>query len=267
MTSAFPPASSSPAPSANLAPHFPPPPRQVARTASSNVGIWLMRIFLLPFMAAALWLPVTAYERYWVLNHGEHVTARIVDKYEATNTKRITHYFLRCTYDVDAKTFTEDVPVDQQTFLSQTTGQTLEGRAGRFGSRGMFLADTNQPWKDVLTLALVSLGWDAFILFLVYVTWISPWRKLHIARNGQATLGTITDKKRSWQKTNKTRILKYQFTTPAGQTISGRVFTSGQRYDAASVGQPLTVLYLPQRPRANLAFEYSEFRLKDQLHG
>jgi hypothetical protein len=78
-----------------------------------------------------------------------------------------------------------------------------------------------------------------------------------------AVAGRVVSREVSYKSKRATYRLHYAFTAADGTEHAGECTVSRAAYDAAAVGDLLTVLYDPRRPRRHLVYEHAAVHALD----
>jgi len=126
-------------------------------------------------------------------------------------------------------------------------GQTLPYRyAPWFGGKAGF------PWQPIPTGRLMSLLLSGGLVLLVsalllrrLTRWLQDY--LHLLREGQATIGTIMHKRTESDDAAR-YFLRYGYAPALGEGLEREEQVSQDHWKQFEIGQPVTVLYDPNRP-------------------
>jgi hypothetical protein len=101
----------------------------------------------------------------------------------------------------------------------------------------------------VTSFTLGDFGSVLFILFFivgaVYLVIRRGLEMKHLATEGVETTGTVVEK---YRRRRGGRRIRYEYRDASGQKHQGRAGVSWEYYEAVKVGDPVKVVYLPQRP-------------------
>jgi hypothetical protein len=94
-----------------------------------------------------------------------------------------------------------------------------------------------------------NIGGVLFILFFivgaVYLVIQRGLEMRRLATEGVETTGTVVEK---YRRRRGVRRIRYEYCDASGQKHQGRAGVSWKYYEAVKVGEPVKVVYLPQRP-------------------
>jgi membrane protein implicated in regulation of membrane protease activity len=101
----------------------------------------------------------------------------------------------------------------------------------------------------VTSFTLGDIGVVLFILFFivgaVYLVIRRGLEMRRLATEGVETTGTVVEK---YRRRRGDRRIRYEYCNASGQKHQGRAGVSWKYYEAVKVGDPVKVVYLPQRP-------------------
>jgi len=101
----------------------------------------------------------------------------------------------------------------------------------------------------VTSFILGDIGGVLFILFFivgaVYLVIRRGLEMRRLATEGVETTGTVVEK---YRRPRGGRRIRYEYCEASGQKHQGRAGVSWKYYEAVKVGDPVKVVYLPQRP-------------------
>jgi len=101
----------------------------------------------------------------------------------------------------------------------------------------------------VTSFTLGNIGGVLFILFFivgaVYLVIRRGLEMRRLATEGVETTGTVVEKYSSHRRGSR---IRYEYRDASGQKHQGRAGVSWEYYKAVKVGDPVKVVYLPQRP-------------------
>jgi|YNPMSStandDraft_2_1061718.scaffolds.fasta_scaffold11936_2 hypothetical protein len=102
----------------------------------------------------------------------------------------------------------------------------------------------------VRSFTLGDIGGVLFILFFivgaVYLVIRRGSEMRRLATEGVETTGTVVEK--YYRRRRGGRRIRYEYCDTSGQKHQGRAGVSWEYYEAVKVGDPVKVVYLPQRP-------------------
>lgn len=185
--------------------------------------------------------------------------ARIVDLSRDFKVHRGFAY--RVQYQFDRSGFIGHDEVLPDEYRELQVGQAINAHVvhlGRFGysildrSPGAYARNRMINW--FCTAFAAAIGWVFF-----HAVWLMPRRARWLAQNGEATFGAVVVKS-VVQRARRHLFctLTYQFKVN-GTLRARRIRVSPQRYDAAQLGDLITILFDPKRPGRSIVYEYSDF--------
>lgn len=243
---------------------LPPPPRRV--TGSPGASIWFGRVLLLPHTLVGLGsvvavIVVVLWSLFGVVSRGDVVGGHI------STRKGQTIYLLDYTYEVDGITRSDSGTVPKDTFRSLLPARHKDKtsvQVNHFQLGPLHLARLTAegaPAKLLLPLGAWAIFWNGILASFFYMFWVQPIRRKQLYRSGRGTPGTIVHKRS--QSGGKTLTFKvaYRYTSDTGASLSAEMKTSRDRWEQATIGQPVTVLYWPDNPRRSIVYELGEYRV------
>jgi hypothetical protein len=267
----------------------PPAPRSVRRRPGAAVGLWAIRLFILPHTCVGVGLiAAMVFMPFWVLAGTDTTTT--VTRVWTTRSKNTTSYRIEYTDPADGRSTREDTVTGQEyerlSRLLKTPGavDAVEAdptlppaaalkvrslRIGPYTHRGVIEPGAS-GWGTVGVVWLIGLFWNGIVSIFFYLIYVAPMREKRLHRNGDATLGRITGKTtRRGQKGGTRYVLKYTFTPPRrgisersrrddGESSSEYVVERAQ-WDAAAEGDEVWVLHWPDRAKPNVLYGYGSY--------
>jgi hypothetical protein len=247
---------------------LPEPPRQVR--GGPGCAVWFVRIFILPHMAAGIFIAAMLVLTVLVALFGTDSTGSVLALSTSRGRKGGTTYTVKYRYCIGWSCYTNSASVAWQLFSSLNGPHSLEGQPVPVKVRYVQLGplhyhvftEEHSAWGEALSLLLFALFWNAIISVFVYALWIAPLRLRLLIRNGQAVAGqVVTSRVRRGKSTSY--YATFRFIDPEnGQEIQ-REMTLPDRaqYDRARAGLPVTVLYDPRKPKRAIAYELCGYRV------
>jgi hypothetical protein len=251
--------------------HLPFPPRRVRANLRGAIGLWFLRLFILPHTLIGIGLLVNVpWTLLWAVAHSK-LPATVIRGEVHTSSKGGTSYKLYYRYRVGEHWLDGSDGVSQAVYqhyqapgASEQESRPATVRYFELGPfRKVHLVDAGAPAKEVLTFLFIACFWNGILSVFLYLAYWLPWRTRHLCRWGQAAAGTITEcYTRSGKSTRY--YINYQFPDPVtGQQCSHGMEVSGRAlWSKAARGAPVTVLYDPNRPKRSLAYEFAPYRVK-----
>jgi hypothetical protein len=233
---------------------LPPAPRLVR--GGPGPGIWFARIFLLPhtlvgvggFVALAIAIVCAA--------TGNDRLARVTAATSSHSAKHGTSYHLAYVYSGAAGVRADGAQVGEG--LYRSTPGTIRVRVLEVGPLSWSTCvEEHSAWQPVGFIALFTGFWNLIVSVFVYALWIAPIRARWLVRDGQVTRGEVVSK-RVQQGKGRAFFVTFRFQEPA--TEADLSVEMGVRDSSAhariQVGEPVTVIYDPRKPKRALAYEY-----------
>jgi hypothetical protein len=246
-------------------------PRRIKRKNwSGMIGLWVLRLFLLPHTLVGLGAAGAAIAFPFFILIGTNHTAQITDTRYYTSTskgKTTEHFELTYAYDLHGlhRTGTHNV---EEAYFNQLGGSRSESlekpHYGTATVRGLgtpplyydqLIEPTDNLWFNWGGILLFASFWNGILSVFLYSAYFQPWRVRRLYRNGQVGFGVITEKFRTTGK-NRTNYLKYEFFTEDQQKGTGKMPVADQSaYDAAFVGQNVIVLHKAGKAKPSILYD------------
>lgn len=261
-------------------------PRNIRRRAGHNLGcgIWFLRLFILPHTLVGLGLIGWVVLNVALLAAGTNTQAEVVRKYRSSGDNGYV-YNVEYAFGPDGRYRDKtSIPKPQYDRIILPAADQVERDTvapSQLPVRYLAAGDLHYShplqgswglWGLLGFSILFGLFWNGILSVFFYLAWIGPYvgRKLYI--HGKVARGRITSKKTSTSRPNrrgrggltKHINLKYEFETESGQTVKGSTSAAqGSPGDLdAYVGQAVTVLYRPDRPRQSVLYEYGNYEIE-----
>jgi hypothetical protein len=238
---------------------IPPAPRVVRRKPGGGCWLIFLRLFILPHICAGIFLLLSVPAHLFVSHFGTPVTA-IVNWEETTPTRKGgLMYEIYYHYTLDGRRYDERASVGASIYRLTRVGDRYLGRASGLWGHALFVGPAE--WEEAGPLAMlgIALGWNGLLSVFLYVFWVVPLRERWVARIGQPVLGIVTGRREHSGRGGRIYRLSYAFTTPEGLEYTGKCDVTNWVYETILDGASIIVLYDPQRPRWNLAYDYCDF--------
>jgi hypothetical protein len=250
-----------------------PTPRRVRYRDGFAAGcaVWFVRLFVLPhtiigvgILGTALWATGVY---VGVLAAGTDYQGAVVKKEERPASKGRTYRYVHYEYMVGGQLHTGQVTMSGADYEQVAVGD-------RFAVRALESAPETDPWvrlpgqtpvADVGGKWLMALFWNGVVSVFVWAVYVHPWRVRRLVRWGQPTEGIVRAVTVSINKNTKSYHVTYEYAAPGddllGPTLYTRKMTSTQKAAAATkVGDLVTVLYDPDRPKRSVIYRLTDYR-------
>jgi len=121
----------------------------------------------------------------------------------------------------------------------------------------------NSRWGVFDVIVLLTLGFFGFAICLILYEHVAvPIRNKRLVRSGQPVIGQITEKRMRGGKHGVTAFIGYKFSLGAPpRQFDNNQRVDGNYYNRLEVGDSVTVLYDPARPKRNVIYECCDFRV------
>lgn len=238
-----------------------PTPRAVQRKGK-RIGRIAVSLFLVPHTLIGIGIIVVCILNPIVI-FGTPARQAVVQRvYSSHSSKGGTSYFVQYMYMMDGA---ERVSTDQ--LYRKETKQfhahdKIAVHAVRIGSKyyGMRELSVSRYMAHDAPLWFAAVFWNG----IVSLFWLFFWGPVRLARSlvrsGTPAAGTVTGKRISRGKSN-TPIVKYTFCPreSPNQPLTRELQVSREAWEAACEGQVITVLYQPDNPKRNVAYEFCDY--------
>lgn len=221
------------------------------------VGVLLCMVSIVPQMLAASgdWL-------------GAMVPGRITEKTMRGRSKNT--YILRFTYQVDDQDCNSEMDVEEVSFEQVKVGDPVRVRVAPFlpGIGAIQEPKLSRSWNASCFVGFVVL-WHSILVFIVWSVGRAAIRRRYLARHGLPTLGRISDKRVATGKGGGMFFLTYHYQVrknPAGNPIDcteheATMMVTSKDFQAAQVGQLVTVLFDPANPDNSIIYRCGEYEV------
>jgi hypothetical protein len=146
--------------------------------------------------------------------------------------------------------------VDQKIYARLQVGQAITVRAAMLGPWPASEIPRRNYFASRWFLWLWTIGWNGFVLKLLYNGVIIPRR---LVREGTAVLGQIVGKKMMRGRSTVYR-LRYEYQPMGGDTITRTMDVTRKNFDAISEGQQAVILYDPMKPKRSTIYDYCSYQ-------
>ena len=245
---------------------LPSAPRQVLGSPAGTV--WLARLLTLAiFVAAPVLFARLVLVIAWFVA-GNTTTGQIYDTHESHG--KHTSYEAKFVYTAPDGQQTDEGSLEYKDFQA-LNAQLVRGPVSakvRFITFASFhiagLPDYNEPlWK--LLQAVFFLGLTGiFAMLSFYGGFVNPAREKALLREGVPVLGAVTDKKTIKAKSTIYRI-HYAFNDAQGKPVERTVDLDKKLFEIVQIGEVVTVLLDPQRPKRSQVYELSNYHVEGAI--
>jgi len=242
---------------------LPPPPRRV-RLESGGCGLWFGRIFILPHTLIGIGaIGYLLFLVLWAL-FGRNIPG-VVNDTEVTHTsKGGESYRLKFEYQVNGRTKTGSDNVDEAVYQQFRSAEISNITVRYFGLGPLghgerYDGNTEGRWALVGFMVLWAGFWNGIMSIFWYVLWIKPLRYRWLYKHGVTTTGTVAGKRTRSGKSTR-YFISYTYRDPvSGQALNAEILVSGAAWNQATAGEPVTVLYAPDKPKRSTIYEYGGY--------
>jgi len=247
---------------------FPPgldqrPRRVKLRAWSSGLGVWAIRLFILPHTIAGVgmigWLLATITWAIFGTTQAAPVT--MLDTY---TSKGKTYYRTTYRYSVsgNAQTKESDISADEHARLSNLpeASRTIPVRVLAVGSwrYAEVCIGSAGILKQLGLVTLITVFWNCILSVFLWIAYVAPWRRRQLYRWGVPAPGVVTGIRISRGKST-TYYVEYRFITLEGAAHTGSHQVRKTDFDQAQPGMEVTVLHQEGRGKPSVVYEYGGY--------
>jgi hypothetical protein len=253
-----------------------PTPRRVAARdgCTYGCGLWVGRLFLLPHTLAGLFILYQALRAtvlyLGVLLAGTDVEGHITAKTEHPHRKG-AYYTADYAFTVDGDAYAAQMPINADEYAALRVGQTIPVRAWDAAPHAAHWVDAaaSSPLKPVGAAWFGALLWNGFMSVVVWFLYVVPWRRRQLVRYGVPTAGVVRAIVYCKDGKADARRIEYEYTPGPSELfrdrLSGSVKITPQRAAEVKVGNVLTVLYDPRRPKRSVLYKFSDYKARSAM--
>jgi hypothetical protein len=258
-----------------------PVPRPVRRRGgwTAGCGIWFLRLFILPHtIAGAVMLGMAILLTLaWigVALFGVEMQGHVVSKNESHSPKsksrpKTTTYTLNYNFTVDGRHYGGSTPVTAQEYATFEKGQPVPLRVLTWAPEHAHWprVEKYSPMGSLGGVWFFALFWNGILSIFLWMAWGRSWYQWRLVRSGEPAIGTVKEMRSYNVKGGRSCTIRYDYTCypPDGgleQTYHGSVTVRESEAEASGlqIGDPVTVLYLPQRPKWSLLYRFADFEV------
>jgi hypothetical protein len=236
---------------------LPKPPRTLRLRPRKATGLWFGRLLPVLLILGGIIAGLTMLRRPMVMVYGSRVDATVTGLTDHKRGKGGRSYYVHYTYQAGGRQFEDRDRVPHDVYTRTTVGQHLPGRTlSLMGSQNSALEAGS---SDALGMMFFALVWFALTAAAVYAGIIQPRQIRHVLQTGSTTTGVITDKRTRKHKQSRSYYLEFGYEPPNHSPITRTQKVSRAVYDEVPVGQPVTVVYDPAKPKRAVAYEYGDY--------
>jgi hypothetical protein len=251
----------------------PEPPRRLQRRPGRGcgplVGLWFLRLFILPHTLVGIVLAGAAAFGLFVWLFGADVPGRITNL-DISPGKKGKHYRVHYAYTVAGIEHAGTTNVSADVYTGLRLGDAYLVRV--FRPLPTWMPQPRGPGSSagmIFALPFFALFWNGILSVFLWMAWVAPWRLWLLMRYGLATAGVVVGKEtRRGNKGAISHVVRYRYratledegsiaATP--ETFEREMNVAPADYAAATVDQPVTVLYHARNPRRSLIYEFAEY--------
>jgi hypothetical protein len=250
------------------------PPRRLRLRPGTGcemlIGLWFVRLFILPHTLAGIYLLLTVVFLPIVWLFGTDINGQITDL-TTSKSKGKTFYHVSYVYTVNGVDYPRQTSVAEDVYPTLQKGQEYRVRVFWLlpGTMPQQLGPGSTPGNDALGTILAALGWNAFIAVITWFVWIRPWRMRQLVKHGTRTSGLVVGKDVVPGKSSSYKI-RYSYQAPLPPTdewttemtmasFNGKMDVTKTDFDQSFLGQAVTVIYHPRRPKRSVAYDFCPY--------
>jgi hypothetical protein len=230
--------------------------------------MWFGRIFIMPHTlvgigATGYWLFLWLWAFF-----GTDLKGHVTNMHTSRTSKGRTVYNVKYSYEMAGQTKTASQGVSR-TYYEYLQG--LDQESPEITIRHLAIwpyhhdeirTGTGGLWGQIGFLTLWVGFWDSIMSVFLYQLWIKPLRTRQLYKRGQSTTGTLT-RKRAQRGRGTRYFLSYTYRIFDGSLLTSETeIWSSADWDAAKVGQQVTVLYAEAKPKRSTVYEYGGYTVE-----
>ena len=242
-----------------------PTPRRVRR--DDVAMLWLFRVVsVVPVLLGVTFFVSAANETLVVLGYGVFGSAldgRVVARPEMEG--RRTARFVEYAYSVDGQEYARRERVGDRVYDSSTAGQPIRLEVVPWApeaARVAPVADSTGFLAVIVYWGLAAIVNAAMVAGLWHLFYV-PWRQRRLVRHGLPTGGLVRGIQSGEDRSGKWYQVEYEYAPPGdgpARVLTGSMTMTGPVAEALKVGDVVTVLYDPRRPRRSLLYRFGDYR-------
>jgi len=246
-----------------LGAHLPPPPRKVL--GGPGVGVWVMRVFMLPHTVVGIGLIGALLVTALACLYGTDTTGYVTSTRTGSSKGHAT-YTVEYRYDGAAPGLTGETSVTPAIYasLKRTKGaapaevQVSHYELGPIHVSELAVVETLSSRLGFLSVFAAI--WNASIGIFLWALYVVPYRDKQLVRLGARTPGKVTAKRTSRGR-NTSYYVSYGYETASGELVEQEMGTRSELWSQLEEGAAVTVLYWPDRPKRSVAYELCNYRV------
>jgi hypothetical protein len=242
-----------------------PTPRAVRPRKNVRVTLGCTRILIFPHMVAGAFMLVASFWITFIYLFGSVATGKVVGRHISYGES--DSYILECSYTVNGRAYPTTATVTQETYNHMGDGAPVKVRymplAPNLGAQTLDpgRAPLQTPWF----LWLFTFIWNAIVSLFVWFYWVAPIRARKVIEWGKPVIGTITGLSGHDDNDSSSISVEYEFRP---EPSPGSIRTATHRgkdsipvefYQHVKIGDPITVLYLPENPRRSTLYRCAPY--------
>ena len=253
-----------------------PVPRPTRRRGGLAVGcgFWFVRLFLLPHTIAGIFilgLAVTGTLGYLgVLMFGVEMEGRVVRREESQSRKsKKTTYTLHYVYTVEGQEYAAGTTVTAEAYAAHKEGQAIPLRVLPWSPLAHWVRLPGaSPGASVLAMWFGAVFWNGIMSIFLYMVWVRPWLQWRLVRWGELTSGIVRDVRSTPQKGGGlSYTIRYEYASSPTLNEPEQLYTRSASSNSTAaatvkVGDVVTVLYDPKRPKRSVPYLFADFEVK-----
>lgn len=249
-----------------------PTPRPIRRRVGKGCETGCLRLFILPHMCAGVFFIIMALHNSLVLIAGQTVQARVLE--HTTSHGKSTTYRIRSAYVWDGREYENQASVSSSQYYSLSDGDTVAIKLLPIVPRHGVLVAPGASYFTLFGLPwLMAVFWNGVLSLFVYAAYIVPIIHKRIVSRGVPTRGRIIDK-RTVSGKSTSYYVKYEFepgtsltgdsaweTRVSAAPLRREMSVSNMFWQQAGIGDEVTVLYIPNKPKMSLIYRFAEYEV------
>lgn len=123
------------------------------------------------------------------------------------------------------------------------------------------LPEYSATWWEVTKTGLFALLLVTIAVAVFWSAWMRATPEWKLLRDGKATVGAVTGKRQQLGRF-VIFLVEYAYDAPSGVKYKTEMWTSAKLWEAAQVGDVVTVLVDPKNEKKSLVYEYSVMKVR-----
>lgn len=235
---------------------LPSTPRRVV-IKKVNLGIWFLRIFILPFVFWGMCELVKAVARSAIYICGIDINTATATSVRDISDSESNGYLIEYRYVYNGQAYHGKNSISQTFYKRTIPGQMVTVRILPLYPKFSILRHADELYQ-IGEKWFIAIFLNAINFVFVYIAYFYPSISKRIYRYGIPVEAEIINKT---QNTNDSAYTLYYRFSIDDLEHSGHINTDKTMWDNVSIGSKTIALYMPDKPSYNLLYEYGEYRV------